>query len=84
MAAIKKRLGQMFIDAGMIDNAKLQDALSYKKEHNVYIGKALISLKMVSEDDVIKMVSEQLRIPWVDPLTFKIKKRNNSYSARIG
>lgn len=75
MVAETKQLGQMFIDAGMIDNSKLQEALNYKKEHNVYIGKALVSLKMVSEDDVIKMVSEQLRIPTVDPLTFKIKKR---------
>jgi len=75
MAAIKKRLGQMFVEAGIIDNTKLEEALAYKKEHNVYIGKALVSLKMVSEDDVIKMVSEQLRIPWIDPLTFKIKKR---------
>jgi len=78
MVAVKKRLGQMFVEAGVIDNAKLEEALAYKKEHNVYIGKALVSLKMVSEDNVIKMVSEQLRIPWVDPLTFKIRKRTLS------
>ena len=75
MSAESKKLGQMFVDAGVIDNAKLQEALNYKKEHNIYIGKALVSLKLVSEDDVIKMVSKQLKIPWVDPLTFKIKKR---------
>jgi len=75
MAISRKKLGQLFIEAGTIDNAKLQEALVYKKEHNVYLGKALVSLKMVSEDDVIQMVSNQLRIPWIDPLTYKIKKR---------
>lgn len=78
MVAVKKRLGQMFVEAGVIDNTKLEEALAYKMEHNVYIGKALVSLKMVSENDVIKMVSEQLRIPWIDPLTFKIRKRTLS------
>lgn len=75
MTTETKKLGQMFVDAGVFDNTKLEEALVYKKEHNVYIGKALIALKLVSEDDVIKMVSKQLKIPWVDPLTFKIKKR---------
>ncbi len=75
MAANRKKLGQLFIEAGKIDNAKLEEALAYKKEHNVYLGKALVSLKMAGEEDVIQLVSEQLRIPWIDPLTFKIKKR---------
>lgn len=75
MAASIKKLGQLFVEAGKIDNTKLAEALEYKKEHNVYLGKALVALKMVGENDVIQMVSEQLRIPWVDPLTFKIKKR---------
>lgn len=75
MTANKKKLGQLFIEAGKIDNAKLEEALAYKKEHNVYLGKALVSLKMVGEEEVIQLVSEQLRIPWIDPLTYKIKKR---------
>ncbi len=75
MAATRKKLGQLFIETKRIDNAKLEEALTYKKEHNVYLGKALVSLKMVAEEEVVKMVSEQLRIPWIDPLTYKIKKR---------
>ncbi|MEE9573829.1 MAG: ATPase, T2SS/T4P/T4SS family, partial [Candidatus Neomarinimicrobiota bacterium] len=75
MAATRKKLGQLFIETKRIDNTKLEEALVYKKEHNVYLGKALVSLKMVAEEEVVKMVSEQLRIPWIDPLTYKIKKR---------
>ncbi len=75
MADDRKKIGQLFIETGRIDNTKLEEALAYKKEHNVYLGKALVSLKMVAEEEVIKMVSEQLRIPWVDPLTYKVKKK---------
>ncbi len=74
MITDRKKIGQLFVEAGIIDDTKLEEALLYKKQHNVYLGTALISLKMVTENDVIKMVSHQLRIPWVDPLTYKIKK----------
>ena len=74
MAESRKRLGQLFIEAGKIDKYKLEEALEYKKENNIYLGKALVSLKMVEEEEVTHMVSEQLRIPWIDPLTYKIKK----------
>jgi len=75
MVAIRKKLGQLFIEAGKIDNTQLEQALEYKRENNIYFGKALISLKMATEDDVIRMVSAQLRIPWIDPLTYKIHKK---------
>jgi len=74
MVTERKKIGQLFIEAGKIDETKLEEALLYKKQHNVYLGAALIALKMVTDDDVIRVVSNQLRIPWVDPLTFKIKK----------
>jgi len=68
----RKKIGQLFVESGIIDDVKLGEALLYKKQHNIYLGTALISLKMVTDNDVIKMVSHQLKIPWVDPLTFKI------------
>jgi len=70
-----KKIGQLFIEAGKIDHTQLEEALLYKEQHNVYLGVALVSLKMVTDDEVIQMVSNQLRIPWIDPLTFKIKEK---------
>jgi type IV pilus assembly protein PilB len=74
MMTDRKKIGQIFIEAGVIDETKLEKALAYKRENNVYLGSALVSLKMVTDDDVVRMVSNQLRIPWINPLTFKIKK----------
>ncbi len=67
-----KRLGQLFIDAGKISENQLDEALYYKREHNVYLGKALTSLKLISDLEVIEMVSSQLQIPSVDPLSYNI------------
>ena len=75
MITDRKKIGQLFVEAGIIDDTKLSEALLYKKQHNVYLGTALKSLKMATENEIIKMVSHQLGIPWVDPLTFKIKKK---------
>jgi type IV pilus assembly protein PilB len=68
-----KRLGQLFIDAGKISENQLDEALYYKREHNVYLGKALTSLKLISDLEVIEMVSSQLQIPSVDPLSYNIQ-----------
>ncbi len=68
------KIGQMLLNEGIIDKDQLKEALLYKTDHNVYLGKALESLKMVTSDQVIQKVSEQLKIPWVNPLTYKISK----------
>jgi type IV pilus assembly protein PilB len=72
MTQTTKRLGQLFIDVGKISETQLDEALDYKREHNVYLGKALVALKMVSENEVVEMVSSQTQIPSVDPLAYNI------------
>ena len=69
-----EKIGQMLLKKGAIDKDQLKEALLYKTDHNLYLGKALESLKMVTSDQVIQTVSEQLNIPWVNPLTYKISK----------
>jgi type IV pilus assembly protein PilB len=64
----------MLLKEGAIDKDQLKEALLYKTNHNVYLGKALESLEMVTSDQVVQTVSKQLKIPWVNPLTYKISK----------
>ncbi|MEE8341130.1 MAG: ATPase, T2SS/T4P/T4SS family [Candidatus Neomarinimicrobiota bacterium] len=75
MVVNKKKLGQLFVEAGKMDKSRLEEALVYKKEHNINLGQAFVALMMLTEDEVIKMVSEQLRIPWIDPLTYRVKNK---------
>ncbi|MFC1527906.1 GspE/PulE family protein [Candidatus Neomarinimicrobiota bacterium] len=70
----RDKIGQMLLNEGVIDKDQLKEALLYKTNNNVYLGKALESLKMATSDQIIQTVSEQLKIPWVNPLDYKISK----------
>ncbi|MEE9189901.1 MAG: ATPase, T2SS/T4P/T4SS family [Candidatus Neomarinimicrobiota bacterium] len=72
MSQERKLLGEMFIEAGKIEAKQLEEALMYKRDHRVYLGKALIKLKMVTEEEVLDALSAQLLIPSVDPLSYNI------------
>ena len=74
MVLEREKIGQMLLKEGVIDKDQLKEALLYKTKNNVYLGKALESLKMATSDQIIQTVSEQLKIPWVNPLNFKISK----------
>ncbi|NOZ09144.1 MAG: Flp pilus assembly complex ATPase component [FCB group bacterium] len=73
MAQEKKLLGQIMLDEGKIDMQQLEEALQYKQTHDIYLGLALIELGFVTEDDIIEAVSDQLKLPTLDPLTYEIE-----------
>lgn len=62
----KKRLGEMLIDAGLIDKLQLDKALEFSKKHGLRLGKSLTRMNMCIEEDIIKVISEQLDIPYID------------------
>ncbi len=45
----KKRLGELLIDAGVIDATQLQAALGFQRQWGVRLGQALVDLKLASE-----------------------------------
>lgn len=50
---MKKRLGEMLIEAGVIDDAELQAALGHQRRWGGRIGQALVHLNLAGEDDVV-------------------------------
>jgi type IV pilus assembly protein PilB len=61
-----RRLGDMLKDAGLIDDFQLQTALSHQRNWGGKLGAILIELAFVKEDDVSRLVSQKLRIPYVN------------------
>jgi hypothetical protein len=55
--APKKRLGEMLIDAGVIDETQLKAALGHQRQWGVRLGQALVDLKLASEADVVRALS---------------------------
>jgi type II secretion system protein E len=58
-------LGEILVRNGGATAAQIDDALR-RKEGKERIGQALIRLGLAKEDDVLKALSEQTRIPYVD------------------
>lgn len=66
MAIKRKRLGEILIDGGVIDERQLEEALARQKTLGLKLGEALAHLGYVKEDDILLTVKQQLNIPIID------------------
>jgi type IV pilus assembly protein PilB len=61
-----KKIGEILLDAGLIKDEELQNALTLQKGKNKKLGKVLIELGYINEDQVAETLSTQLSIPLTD------------------
>jgi general secretion pathway protein E len=62
-----KLLGQLLVERGLLPEDDLQKALGLQRERKGRLGKILLDLGYVSQQDLLSVLSEQLGIPRVDP-----------------
>jgi len=62
-----KKLGDLLIAAGLIDDFQLQSSLSYQRNWGGKLGSILIELEFIKEEDLARVISEKLAIPYVNP-----------------
>lgn len=65
MASDKRPLGDILIQAGLLNQAQLHQALETQKSTGLRLGEILVSLGLVSEMDVARAVALQLGIPFI-------------------
>ena len=58
-------LGQLLLQAGVIDALQLRQALDYQKTHSVRLGRALLELRFIAEKDLKVSLAHQLGIEFV-------------------
>lgn len=61
-----RRLGQMLIEAGVIDEAQLAEALEAQKTSGGQLGRVLVELGYASQSAILKILAEQIGIPFVE------------------
>ncbi|MGE5197218.1 MAG: hypothetical protein ACM3IL_01775 [Deltaproteobacteria bacterium] len=61
----QKRLGQMLMDKGLITSGQLDFALSEQHSSKEFLGTILLKHSIIKEEDLLKALSEQFRIPYV-------------------
>lgn len=62
----KKKIGQIFIEMGVIDDAKLDWALQKQQETNQLLGQTLLAAGYITEDDLAIALAKQFDVPYID------------------
>ncbi|MCB0220282.1 MAG: hypothetical protein KDH09_11345 [Chrysiogenetes bacterium] len=72
MATQRRRLGEILVDAGVIDEFQLRSALADQQRWGARLGTTLVKLGFVTEEVMAKALSSQLKIPNVNLRTTDI------------
>ena len=68
----RKKLGEYLLDAGLLTEPQLREALRRQKQSKEPLGKILAKTGVVSETDVCRVLHQQLGLPLVDLATIAI------------
>jgi len=71
---IRKKLGEMLLDVGLIEKTQLDKALHSYKTSGKKLGQYMIREGMVSEEAIVKLIADQLKIERYNPNAYSITK----------
>ena len=69
---LRKRLGDLLVEEGVISNDQLMAALKSQKSKGIKLGASLIDLGYINEEQLLKFLAKQLNIPFYDLSKVKI------------
>lgn len=72
--AEKKRLGEILIEAGLIDKLQLDSALGHQRNWGGRLGSILIELGFIDERDLAGVMENQLNLPCINISSLEIPK----------
>ena len=67
------KIGEMLSKEGLITAQQLQEALAYQKQNGIKLGRALVSLGFVKDDEITGLLSRQYGVPSINLATFDIE-----------
>lgn len=62
----RRRLGELLVEAGLLTQEKLAEALNSQKTTGKRLGQTLIEMNAISEEEMAFALAMQLKIPYVD------------------
>jgi hypothetical protein len=68
----RKKLGEMLIEAGVLDEARLRSALADQRRWGRSLGKTLVELRLIAEEDLVNVLGKHLGLPSIDLDKFEI------------
>lgn len=70
---MKRRLGEILVDSGLITADQLQNALDVQKRRKLPLGKIIAELNLLTENQISQALSEQTGYPFVNLSSYPIK-----------
>ena len=71
----RKRIGQLLVDVGALDTFQLESALAHQRRWGGRLGRAIVHLGFLREDEVLSAVGDQLGFSYM-PLWDKVVPRD--------
>jgi len=71
---IKKELGRLLIEEGLISNGQLEEALRLQRETGMFLGKCLEKLKFVTPTDILNSIMVQYGFPYLPLRNYSIDR----------
>lgn len=65
MSKTNKKIGEIFIDKGLITTDQLQAVLMDQRATKEFLGKILLKKGLITEEDFLQALSEQLGFPFI-------------------
>ncbi len=62
-----KRLGEILVETGRVPPSALADALREQREHRRPLGEVLLSRNLITRNELLKCLAEQLQVAAADP-----------------
>ena len=86
----RQRLGDILVARGLIDEARIQEALEIQKTVDKRLAQILIDKGWVSEQEVLKALADQLAVPFVrlrpglfDPTVMELLDRGSARRLKV-
>jgi hypothetical protein len=66
VALKKKRLGDLLVEAGIIDKLQLRAALGQQASWGKTLGRTLLEMRLITEEQLVPILAEQLNMPAIN------------------
>lgn len=61
-----KRLGELLLEANLVTQENINKAVEIQKKTGKQFGQVLVSMGVITEEQMLKLLSDQLNIPFID------------------
>ncbi len=65
----ERRIGDLFLDLGLITEAQLKRAIALQKREECFLGEALIKIGAISRDKLYWVLADQFNLPYISNLS---------------